>query len=252
MKVFGESIRTVAEFRSRVAAVSGVIVINDPAKSTPIAHSVAGCGFLAEQNFLTNARREQDAYQWFPSLEDAVKAGARPCKRCEQRSLRAASAKGPTRTMAPESARPIAAGTDGPFREAAAEAILAAHLQAEGYAIESRVLVSSGIVDLVATKGSEKLVVEVKGEDAGGYGTTQMNFQLGVGQLASRMTDDQVRYVLAFPLTAHFRRVLKTFAGSIAFERLGIDLIAVLADGAVRRIGAGRVRDWIESLSTPA
>ena len=50
--------------------------------------------------------------------------------------------------------------------------------------------------------------MEVKGEDPGGYGSAQMNLQMVVGQISSRMDDLSATYAIAFPMTANYLRVL--------------------------------------------
>ena len=49
-----------------------------------------------------------------------------------------------------------------------------------------------------------------------------MNFQMALGQVASRMNDPAARYAIAFPMTADHVKVLRTFRGSLAFEQLGV------------------------------
>jgi Holliday junction resolvase-like predicted endonuclease len=76
-----------------------------------------------------------------------------------------------------------------PFRESEVESLVAEHLITSGYEVSRQSRVASGIIDLVAVKDGRSLVVEVKGEDAGGYTSAQMNFLMAIGQIASRMTE---------------------------------------------------------------
>jgi hypothetical protein len=139
---------------------------------------------------------------------------------------------------------------DSPFREAEVESLLYSFLRRNGYAVRERVRVPSGIVDAVATRSGERIVIEAKGEDSGEYDSAQMNFQMAVGQIASRMGDPDSRYAIAFPETADYIRVLRTFRGSPAFERLGIAFYVVDRSGEVREIEPRLVRGWIESLAS--
>ena len=84
-----------------------------------------------------------------------------------------------------------------------------------------------------------RVVIKVKGEDKGGYGSAQMNFQVGIGQVSSRMSDPAAAYAIAFPVTSNFVRVLRAFRGSLAFERLGLVMYAVGWDGSVRECAGG-------------
>lgn len=138
----------------------------------------------------------------------------------------------------------------GPFREAEVESLLYSFLRREGYVVRERVRVPSGIVDAVATRSGERIVIEAKGEDSGGYDSAQMNFQMAVGQIASRMSDPDARYAVAFPMTAYYTRVLQAFRGSPAFERLGITFYVVDRSGDVREIEPRLIRGWIESLAS--
>jgi hypothetical protein len=93
------------------------------------------------------------------------------------------------------------------------------------------------------------LVVEVKGEDSGGYGSAQMNFQMAFGQISSRMTDPDAIYAIAFPMTPDYMKVLRTFRGSLAFDRLNLIFYIVGRDSEVRELAASEVPAWIESLA---
>lgn len=153
----------------------------------------------------------------------------------------------------PQPGEPVAAGGHAVsvFREREVERLLYARLRQDGYSVQEQVPVASGIVDAVATRNGERLVIEAKGEDAGGYSSAQMNFQMAFGQLASRMTDPSATYAIAFPMTADYVRVLRTFRGSLAFERLNLVLYLVARDGTVRRIDASQFPAWLQSSATP-
>jgi len=110
--------------------------------------------------------------------------------------------------------------TDQPFAERRIEELVYSRLRSDGYTVQTGVRVPSGIVDAVATRADERLVTEAKGEDRGGYTSAQMNFLIGIGQLASRMVDEETGYALAFPDTPDYRRVVSTFKGSRAFRIL--------------------------------
>jgi hypothetical protein len=90
-------------------------------------------------------------------------------------------------------------------------------------------------------------VIEAKGEDAGGYATSQMNFQMALGQIASRMVDPGSTYAIAFPDTPNYRRVLRTFRGSLAFAMLRLRFYLVTDDQA-RAIEADDVEGWVTTL----
>lgn len=143
----------------------------------------------------------------------------------------------------------VSGGADSVFREAEVERSLCAHLRNAGYEVQEKVHVSSGIVDAVATRDGKRIVIEVKGEDSGGYGSAQMNFQMAFGQISSRMTDPDATYAIPFPMTSDYLMVLRTFRGSLAFERLNLIFYIVGRDSEVREIDASEVPAWIESLA---
>jgi len=124
----------------------------------------------------------------------------------------------------------------GVFTEAEAERILIQYLKDNGYDIRRQVRDTSGIIDVVANGPSGNWSIEVKGEDRGGYTSAEMNFQIGLGQLMSRMKQHEAKYGLAFPLTEDFIRVLRKYRDSHAFEKLGIYVIPVKKDGSCRLI----------------
>ena len=63
------------------------------------------------------------------------------------------------------------------------------------------------------------------------------------------MDDLSATYAIAFPMTANYLKVLRTFRGSPVFERLSLVCYLVRRDGQVRRIKAHEIRGWIESLA---
>ena len=205
--------------------------------------------------WVTKSRVSAREY-FFDSLEEATiwlerNRGAegvrwRRCKTCGagDRSAPAGSPKAavtPKRTKAQES-------PDAPFAEAEVEGLLIAHLQARNYSIETQVQVHSGIIDVVAEDPEGRWIIEVKGEDRGGYASAQMNFQMGIGQLVSRMTDPKTHYALAFPMTPDFARVLTTYQGTVGFGRLGLWFFVVHRDGRVHRMGADEICEFIGAL----
>ncbi len=132
------------------------------------------------------------------------------------------------------------------FTEKEAEKILVQHLNSNGYRTRRQVRVSSGLIDVVADGPDGRWVIEVKGEDKGGYTSAEMNFQIGLGQLMSRMKHDDAKYGLAFPLTRDFVKVLHKYKGSLAFKKLGIHLVSVKNDGTCRIIQANDVLEFLE------
>lgn len=81
-------------------------------------------------------------------------------------------------------------------------------------------------------------MIEVKGEDKGGYTSAEMNFQIGIGQIVSRMTDPRINYAFVFPMTSDFKKVLRKYKGSVGFERLDLYFFVIHRDGKVDKYDA--------------
>ncbi len=77
------------------------------------------------------------------------------------------------------------------------------------------------------------IVIEVKGEDKGGYNSAEMNFQIGIGQIISRMTNQNVTYALAFPLTSNFKKVLRKYKNTFGFQKLNLFFYIVKEDETI-------------------
>lgn len=135
------------------------------------------------------------------------------------------------------------------FREQQVLSILVRHLKDDGWTVKEQIRVECGSVDIGAEKEGKILLIEAKGEDRGGYTSAEMNFQMGLGQLMSRMKHHGAEYGLAFPVTKDFLRVLSKYKGSLAFEKLGIHLIAVKDDGTCRMIPPDEVLKFLEEIS---
>lgn len=114
--------------------------------------------------------------------------------------------------------------------------------------VRRKVQVESGLVDLVAKKEGRTVYIEVKGEDKGGYTSAEMNFQIGLGQIISRMTDGVMHYALAAPVTPHYTRVFRKYRGSVGLSRLGLEIFLVHRNGRVEMHNAESFAKWLETL----
>jgi len=137
---------------------------------------------------------------------------------------------------------------DDIFREPEVESLLIKHLEASGYKVVTRPRMPSGYPDIVAEDHDGKWLIEVKGEDSGGYNSAEMNFQIGLGQIMCRMVDPDTSYGVAFPWTPDFKKVLRKYKGCDGFERLGLWIFMVHKDGLVDRYGAGAFQRMVEGL----
>ena len=134
------------------------------------------------------------------------------------------------------------------FREREVLSILVRYLKENGWTVKEQIRVKGGSIDIGAEKEGKTLLIEAKGEDRGGYGTAEMNFQIGLGQVMSRMKHHEAEYGLAFPLTRDFTKVLRKYKGSFAFEKLGIYLLPVARDGTCHLIPPNEVLKFLEEI----
>ena len=105
------------------------------------------------------------------------------------------------------------------------EDAFAAHLRADGWDVSTN---NRDYVDLLAKRGSEVIVAELKGHTS----SPGLDVDTGYGQLLRRMDPEQasVRYALVVPATLrkHVTRVCQGVR-----ERLGVELYVVDDDGAI-------------------
>jgi Holliday junction resolvase-like predicted endonuclease len=186
-----------------------------------------------------------EADSWLAIHRGPPGTGWKPCDTCLPGHNAGGGIGSTERRVRPELS---ASGLGVVFTEREVEGFLYAHLRQTGFSVREKVIVPSGIIDAVAERDGARVVIEVKGEDKGGYGTAQMNFQVGIGQVSSRMSDAAAAYAIGFPLTLNFVKVLRTFRGSLVFERLGLVMYAVGRDGSVQEVGPHDARGWIENL----
>ena len=135
------------------------------------------------------------------------------------------------------------------FREREVLSILVRYLKENGWKVKEQIRVKGGSIDVGAEKEGKILLIEAKGEDRGGYTSAEMNFQIGLGQLMSRMKHSDAEYGLAFPLTKDFTKVLRKYKGSFAFEKLGVYLVPVKRDGSCRLISPVDVSIFLDEIS---
>ncbi|MDH5779053.1 MAG: hypothetical protein OEZ29_00475 [Candidatus Bathyarchaeota archaeon] len=193
---------------------------------------------------------------FFGDIDEAIEwlrknrgEGGRNWKRCATCEAKAR----PEISVSPESkrleaAKRVPARRREPFTEAEAEKILLRYLKDRGYKARRQVRVASGLIDIVADGPDGRWVIEVKGEDKGGYTSAEMNFEIGVGQIVSRMTDTEVSYALAFPTSSDFRRVLRKYQGSVGFERLSLYFFVIFRNGKVEKHDALTMKNLIERM----
>ena len=123
--------------------------------------------------------------------------------------------------------------------------------------IENVKVNSENSVDLVATKESEKWIIEVKGDYDRNTAQYDVNFDTGMGQLLKSITiiDDKTKYAICIPFSRtergeklSYRLILKKYSKSIIFEILNIHLILIRDDESVEIISPNNVRKFLTSI----
>ncbi|MCL2281157.1 MAG: hypothetical protein FWC25_00650 [Dehalococcoidia bacterium] len=119
-------------------------------------------------------------------------------------------------------------------------------LKQDGWNVKEHVKLAGGFADLVAEKDNLSFVIEAKGEDKGGFYTTEMNFQMGLGQIMSRMTDKSKKYAIAIPATPDFFKVLQKYKSNFAFKELGLYLFVANSDNSCLVVPPADVASFAE------
>jgi len=140
--------------------------------------------------------------------------------------------------------------------ESEAQELLASWFKRQGYKVETDVEAAAGNrVDMVAIKGKEKWIVEVKGDYDRNTAQYNVNFDTGVGQIIKSITeiDDNILYGICIPFSRTERRerlsyrlVLSKYRKTLAFEKLNVCLILVRDDKSVQIIRPKEVNKFLE------
>ena len=87
-------------------------------------------------------------------------------------------------------------------------------------------------IDVVAQRGNELWIIEVKGKPRGGTASCSTIFMAGLGQIMSRisMVGPGIRYSIAVPNSPCFSPVVRKFIHSPALEPLNLSVLLVQDD----------------------
>lgn len=232
------------------------LVYNDFTKAGSANYNVlhaAWCPWLANSNIAYDKiffESEHEAISW---LEEHRGGEGKGWKRCGGPCHAKTRAQGSIEQAEHKVVQPISGISPKeptePFAENTVQSLLTSYLCKQGYEVNTRVPCPSGFIDLVATKGGQPIIVEVKGEDKGGYTSAEMNFQTGFGQIISRMIDTKARYALAIPITNHYLRVLQKYKNSFGLLRLDCGFFLIHEGGDVGPFTAEDLSKYITDLN---
>ena len=90
-------------------------------------------------------------------------------------------------------------------------------------------------IDIVAQKGLELWLIEVKGQPKGGISSCTTIMMIGFGQILTRIkkVQEDIHYALAIPNTDCFAASVRKFIDSPVMSLLNLSLILVQKDGKI-------------------
>ena len=93
-------------------------------------------------------------------------------------------------------------------------------------------------IDIVAQKGKELWIIEVKGQPRGGISSCTTIMMAGFGQILTRikMVTDNIHYALAIPNTDCFAPSARKFINSPVLSLLNLSLILIQEDEKIEYI----------------
>lgn len=116
---------------------------------------------------------------------------------------------------------------------------------------------SENNVDLVAKKGNEKWIIEVKGDYDRNTAQYNVNFDTGMGQILKSITklNNETKFAICIPFSRtergeklSYRLILKKYSKSMVFETLNIHIILVRDNESVEVIYPKDIRSFLSAI----
>jgi len=144
------------------------------------------------------------------------------------------------------------------MNEAHAQRTLKSWFEKRGFETHGNVQINSeSNVDLIAEKGNEEWIIEVKGDYDRNTAQYNVNFDTGMGQILKSITkvDNQTKYAICIPFSRtergeklSYRLILKKYSKSVVFELLNIHVILIRDDESVEVIHPKEVRSFLSTI----
>lgn len=146
------------------------------------------------------------------------------------------------------------------MEEAHVQAIIAKWFRNRVFDVEKNsYLDTKNEIDVVAKKGLEQWIVEVKGDYDGYTAQYNVNFDTGMGQILKSITkiDSNTKYAICIPFSRtergerlSYRLILPKYSKSVIFEMLNLHLILVRDDESVEIVLPKDVRRFLSEIDT--
>jgi len=144
------------------------------------------------------------------------------------------------------------------MNEAFAQRILKTWFEKKGFETYENVKINSeNRVDLIAKKGDEEWIIEVKGDYDSGTEQYNVNFDTGMGQILKSILrqNEKTKYAICIPFSRtergeklSYRLILKKYSKSIVFKLLNISIILVRDDESVELIHPKNVSSFLNAI----
>jgi len=146
------------------------------------------------------------------------------------------------------------------MRESEAQKALINWFRSQGYTVETNVgSVAGNKIDIIATKGKKKWIVEVKGDYDKNTAQYNVNFDTAIGQIVKSVTQikDNILYGICIPFSRtermeklSYRLILPKYEKTQVFKRLNIYLMLVRDDKSVQVVDSKNVNNFIHQFLT--
>jgi hypothetical protein len=146
------------------------------------------------------------------------------------------------------------------MEEAHAQAIIVKWFRNRGFDVEENsYLDTENEIDVIAKKGLEQWIIEVKGDYDKNTAQYNVNFDTGMGQILKSITkiDNNTKYAICIPFgrtergeRLSYRLILPKYSKSVIFEVLNLHLVLVRDDESVEIVMPKGIRRFLSDIDT--
>lgn len=146
------------------------------------------------------------------------------------------------------------------MKEARVQAIIDKWFRNRGFDVEENFyLDTENKIDVIAKKGLEQWIIEVKGDYDRNTAQYNVNSDTGMGQILKSITkiDNNTKYAICIPFSRtergeglFYRLILPKYSKSVIFEVLDLHLVLVRDDESVEIVMPKDVRRFLSEIDT--